>query len=67
MNVQVSHMCHEFKLLIDINDDNAVPQISLFFEAEVQRHELHSMAQYRLIEIIRNMAWANGAYLHRTP
>lgn len=67
MNVQVSCICHEFKLLIDINDDNVVPQISLFFEAEVQRHELHSIVQYRLTEIIRNMACPNGAYLHRTP
>lgn len=31
----------EFKLLIDINCDYIVPQISLFFAAEVYKHDLH--------------------------
>ena len=37
MNVLVFCMYHEFKLLIDIDYDNTVLQLSLFFAAEVQR------------------------------
>lgn len=37
MNVLVLRTCHEFKLLLDIDYDNTVPQLSLVLAAEVQR------------------------------
>ena len=39
-------MCHEYKLLIDIDYDNTVPQTFLFFAAELQREKLCLIAQY---------------------
>lgn len=67
MSVLVLCMYHEFQLLTDVVYDNIVPQVSLFFAVEVQKHEWNLIAQYLLIEIIRRMACPDSAYLHRTP
>lgn len=34
MNMQALCMCYEFKLLIDIDYDNTMPQISVFSAAD---------------------------------
>lgn len=66
-NVLVLGMCHECKLLIDIDYDNTVPQTFLFFAAELQMTETMLDCTISPIEIIRRMPCSNCAYLHRTP
>lgn len=53
MNMLVLSMCHKVKLVLDIDYDNTVPQLSLFLAAEVQRITLD-----RTLSVHRN--YKNG-------